>query len=198
VRSPAPPPSQRTKALHDEYAQPIFNYCLRRLRSREEAEDAAQIVFLNAYRCLEEGVEPTSERAWIFKIAEHVVMYRWRTISRRARVEFPVDVDAIADLIVAPEQEADELDGLPDALARLPESQRQAIVLREWYGLSYREVATELGLSVSATETLIFRARCRLAEELGGPAPTVRRRTPLSLASPRAWLKWVRGGGTPG
>ena len=85
----------RTKALHQQYAQQIFNYCLRRLRSREEAEDAAQIVFLNAHRCLEEGVEPTSERAWLFKIAEHVVMYRRRTISRRARVEFPADVDTL-------------------------------------------------------------------------------------------------------
>ena len=153
-------------------------------------------MFLNAHRCLEDGVEPQSERAWLFKIAEHVVMYRWRTISRRARVEFPVDVDALADRLVAPEREALELDGLPDALARIPEVQQRAIVLREWYGLSYREVATELGLSVSATETLIFRARCRLAQELGGPAPTVRRRTPLSLASPLASLKWLLGGGT--
>jgi RNA polymerase sigma-70 factor (ECF subfamily) len=135
-------------------------------------------VFLNAYRCLEDGVEPQFERAWLFKIAEHVVMHRWRTISRRAKVEYPVDVGAIADLVVAPEQEAAELRGLPDALARLPTAQQRAIVLREWYGLSYREVATELGLTVSATETLIFRARCRLAQELGGPAPTARRRTP--------------------
>jgi hypothetical protein len=75
-----------------------------------------------------------------------------------------------------------------DALARLPTAQQRAIVLREWYGLSYREVATELGLTVSATETLIFRARCRLAQELGGPAPTARRRTPLSVA-------WFLGGG---
>ena len=55
-------------------------------------------MFLNAHRCLEEGIEPQSERAWLFKIAEHVVMYRWRTISRRARVEFPIDIDSLADL----------------------------------------------------------------------------------------------------
>jgi RNA polymerase sigma factor (sigma-70 family) len=183
--------------MHDRYAQPIFNYCLRRLRSREEAEDAAQIVFLNAHRCLEEGVDPQSERAWLFKIAEHVVMYRRRTISRRARVEFPIDVDSLADLVVAPGHEIPvELDGLPDALARIPDAQRRAIVLREWYGLSYREVADELGLSASAAETLIFRARRRLAQELGGPAPTEKRRRPLGLASPVAALKWLLGGGT--
>jgi RNA polymerase sigma factor (sigma-70 family) len=152
---------------------------------------------LNAHRCLEEGIEPQSERAWLFKIAEHVVMYRRRTISRRARVEFPIDVDSLADLIVAPGRESpSELDALPEALARIPEAQQRAIVLREWYGLSYREVAAELDISASAAETLIFRARRRLAQELGGPAPTVRRRTPLGLASPLASFKWLVGGGT--
>jgi RNA polymerase sigma factor (sigma-70 family) len=171
---------------------------LRRLRSREEAEDAAQIVFLNAHRCLQEGIEPQSERAWLFKIAEHVVMYRRRTISRRARVEFPIDVDSLADLVVAPGRESpSELDALPEALARIPEAQQRAIVLREWYGLSYREVAAELDISASAAETLIFRARRRLAQELGGPAPTVRRRTPLGLVSPLAPLsRWLFGGTT--
>jgi RNA polymerase sigma factor (sigma-70 family) len=198
LRNLAPSNGLRTKALHDEYAQPIFNYCLRRLRSREEAEDAAQIVFLNAHRCLEEGILPQSERAWLFKIAEHVVMYRRRTISRRARVEFPIDVDSLADLVVAPGREVpSELDELPEALARIPEAQQRAIVLREWYGLSYREVAAELGISASAAETLIFRARRRLAQELGGPAPTTRRRTPLGLASPMLPLsRWLFGGTT--
>ena len=155
-------------------------------------------MFLNAHRCLEEGVQPQSERAWLFKIAEHVVMYRRRTISRRARVEFPIDVDSLADLVVAPGRDVpSELDELPEALARIPEAQQRAIVLREWYGLSYREVAAELGISASASETLIFRARRRLAQELGGPAPTTRRRTPLSLASPVLPLsRWLFGGTT--
>jgi RNA polymerase sigma factor (sigma-70 family) len=154
-------------------------------------------VFLNAHRCLEDGIEPQSERAWLFKIAEHVVMYRRRTISRRARVEFPIDVDSLADLVVAPGRETpSELAALSEALARIPEAQQRAIVLREWYGLSYREVAGELGISASAAETLIFRARRRLVQELGGAAPTVRRR-PLSLASPMVPLsRWLFGGGT--
>jgi hypothetical protein len=123
-------------------------------------------------------------------------MYRRRTISRRARVEFPADVDSLANLVAAPEEEVPtELHGLTAALGRIPEAQQRAIVLREWYGLSYREVAIELGVSASTAETLIFRARRRLAEELGGPAPISRRRRPLSLASPLASLKCLLGGG---
>ena len=64
----------------------------------QQSIDAAQRrePLLSELRRLEEGIEPQSERAWLFKIAEHVVMYRRRTISRRARVEFPIDVDSLA------------------------------------------------------------------------------------------------------
>jgi RNA polymerase sigma factor (sigma-70 family) len=153
-------------------------------------------VFLNAHRSLEQGVEPQSEQAWLYKIAEHVVMYRRRTIARRARVEFPIDMNVVADLVASPGQHGDpEPNGLSEALARLPEAERRAIVLREWCGLSYREVAAEIGVSTSAAEKLIVRARRRLAEELGGPQPTLRRRA-LSILSPLTSLKWFLGGGT--
>jgi len=153
-------------------------------------------VFLNAHRSLEQGIEPQSEQAWLYKIAEHVVMYRRRTIARRARVEFPIDMNVVADLVASPGRDGDpEPNGLSEALARLPEAERRAIVLREWCGLSYREVATEIGVSTSAAEKLIVRARRLLAEELGGPQPTPRRRA-LSILSPLTSLKWFLGGGT--
>src|SRR6266508_3155210 len=189
-------PGLRTQILHERYAKPIFHYCLRHLRSREEAEDAAQLVFLNAHRSLEQGIEPQSEQAWLYKIAEHVVMYRRRTIARRARVEFPIDMNVVADLVASPGRDGDpEPNGLSEALARLPEAERRAIVLREWCGLSYREVAVEIGVSTSAAEKLIVRARRRLAEELAGPQPTLRRRA-LSTLSRLTSLKWFLGGGT--
>ncbi len=55
---------------------------------------------------------------------------------------------------------------LREALAALPESQRSALLLREWRGLSYREIAAELCTTESAVETLIFRARRSLTERL--------------------------------
>jgi RNA polymerase sigma-70 factor (ECF subfamily) len=53
----------------------------------------------------------------------------------------------------------EQLDALREALATLPERQRRAILLREWQGLSYAEVADELRLTVAAVETLLYRAR---------------------------------------
>jgi RNA polymerase sigma factor (sigma-70 family) len=180
--------------LHDRHGRAVLRYCRRHLSSREEAEDATQIVFFNAYRSLERGVDPHAEQAWLFKIAEHVVMYRRRTISRRARVEFPSDLGRFADSIAAPRDPArPELAGLEAALGRVPDAQRRAIVLREWHGLSHREVAAELGITRTAAETLIFRARRRLATELsepdGGREKT--KRNVLSLVLSLLWMKWA-------
>jgi RNA polymerase sigma-70 factor, ECF subfamily len=137
------------------------------LGSREEAEDAVQSTFLNAHRALQRGVRPEAELAWLFKIAHNVCLTRRRSSRRRGRVEAPSDLDAVQDLLPAPSREpAEELIRLPDALADMPVNQRRAILLREWKGLSYREIAAELRLSQSAVETLIFRARRTLASNL--------------------------------
>ena len=156
----------RTESLHDRYGAAVLAYCSRRLRSREEAEDATQIVFLNAYRRLAEGVVPQSDPAWLFTIAHNVVLHRARMLARRARVEFPADLDGVHAAAPAVSETAPEIHGLAEALAGLTEPQRRAIVLREWAGLSYREIAAELDLSTSAVEALIFRARRRLAERV--------------------------------
>jgi sigma-70-like protein len=58
----------------------------------------------------------------------------------------------------------------------MPENQRRAILLREWQGLTYREISAELGLSQAAIETLIFRARRALAQGLEQDADTWKRR----------------------
>lgn len=172
ARSPLSHASVRTQVIHDLYADQIRRYCRRRLRSREDAEDAAQIVFLTAHRCLANGVEPRFERAWLFKIAEHVVLGQWRALRRRARLASPVNIDELADTAVAAGSgPLAEIVDLPAALARVPAAQRRALVLREWHGLSYAEVAEELGVTAATVETLIFRARGSLAKQLGEREP---------------------------
>ena len=75
----------------------------------------------------------------------------------------------IEEVVPGPSRQRDELIGIEDALASMPEQQRRAILLREWQGLSYREISDELELSQSAVETLIFRARRSLAQGLEQP-----------------------------
>ncbi|HZQ16571.1 MAG TPA: RNA polymerase sigma factor [Gaiellaceae bacterium] len=155
-----------TGTLYERYARQIRAYCLSRLGSWEEAEDATQSTFLNALRGLQRGVSPEFEAAWLYRIAENVCLTRQRSTARRRRVETPVDLAAMQDALPARHVDSDELLALPRALAAIPESQRRALLLREWHGLSYAEIADQLGLTQAAVETLLFRARRSLAAVL--------------------------------
>jgi RNA polymerase sigma factor (sigma-70 family) len=163
------PQAAATQGLYERHAAKILSYCQHQLGSREEAEDAVQTTFMNAFRALGRGVVPEAESAWLFKIAENVCLSRRRSSWRRGKIESPSDFQVIEEIIPGPSRERDELIGIEDALASMPEQQRRAILLREWQGLSYREVAAELEVSQSAVETLIFRARRSLAQGLEQP-----------------------------
>ena len=139
------------------------------------------MTFMNAFRALGRGVVPDAETAWLYKIAENVCLTRHRSSWRRGRVESPANLELLEEVVPAPNRQQDELIGLEEALASMPQQQRRAILLREWQGLSYREVAEELDLSQSAVETLIFRARRSLAQGLEQPLAKPRRRLRRAL-----------------
>ena len=170
------PEAELTQALYQRHATKIFRYCQHQLGSREEAEDAVQSTFLNAFRGIKRGIVPENESAWLFAIAQNVCLSRRRSTWRRGRIESPTDFDVVQELAPAPSRLADELLGLQDVLEQMPESQRRAILLREWQGLSYREIGEELQLSQTAVETLIFRARRSLATGLEQPPVPARKR----------------------
>jgi RNA polymerase sigma-70 factor (ECF subfamily) len=179
-----PPPEAAFASFYNEHSNRVFAYCLKHLRSREEAEDAAQTTFLYAWRSLGRGVVPVFESAWLFTIARNVCLNRAEATSRRA-VEVVRDPCVLEDTVPAPAP-SDDLEGLPEALAALTEQQRRAILMREWQGLSYQEIALELGLTQSAVETLLFRARRTLAARL---------RRPIGIGSLLPWCRSPLAGG---
>ncbi len=172
--------------LYETYGRQLYRFCLARLRSREEAEDAVQNTFLRVYTSLRKGAVPRYEAAWLYKIAHNVCLSRRETLGRRTLHEELDDFDDPARMPVAPEERRDELQALAAAVEALPENLRRAILLREWQGLSYVEIAEELGTTVAAVETLIFRARKALAAELEARGTT---RRALDLASLLATLR---------
>src|SRR6185437_4537580 len=101
--------------------------------------------------------------------------------------------------VAAPVGESEQLIGLDEALASMPKNQRQAILLREWQGLSYKEIGAQLDLSQNAVEMLIFRARRSLAGALEEPAaqPKLKRKVGhgLNLGSVFAAIKSFLTGG---
>ncbi|HEY2542518.1 MAG TPA: sigma-70 family RNA polymerase sigma factor [Gaiellaceae bacterium] len=194
-----------THELYRQYGKQIYAYCLHQLRSREEAEDAVQTTFLNAFRGLQRGTTTRFEQAWLYKIAQNVCIARRSSSGRRLRVEAPDDFEILQEVVpsgnAAAEGDTLELMGLDDALDSMPENQRRAILLREWQGLSYREIASELGLTQGAVEMLIFRARRTLATALEQPDVAEKRtksgkaKTGFSFGSLIAAMKSLMAGG---
>ena len=160
-------PVELTQYLYEKYGQRVFTFCYSRLRNREEAQDAAQTTFIYVLRSLQRGVEPEFELAWLLKIAFNVCRGTRRSSGRRTAVTQEIeDMDDIAAPPAAGYEGGEQLAALREGLAHLPERQRRGILLREWQGLSYAEIAEELGLSLGAVETLLFRARRNLASRL--------------------------------
>jgi RNA polymerase sigma factor (sigma-70 family) len=157
----------RVERLYGDYAGRVYRYCLSRLDSPEEAEDALQTTYLNAWRSLSRGAAPVAARPWLFQIAANVCSGMLRTRLAGAKVELrsPEALDRISTNA----EPNDDLLGLPAALERLPVRQRHALLLRDWRGLSYDEIATEMGSSYQAVETLLFRARKSVAAGLRKP-----------------------------
>ena len=135
---------------------------------------------------------PHAEAAWLFKIAANVCHERRRSAWRRSRIEAVSDDGELRDAVAPPTSAHDELAGLADALAELTPNQRRAILLREWQGLSYREIAAELETTEAAVETLLFRARRSLARKLDRSRGRVRGLS--NLGSVLAWGKTLLGG----
>jgi RNA polymerase sigma-70 factor (ECF subfamily) len=160
-------PTELTRDLYERYGQRVFTFCYSRLRDREAAQDAAQTTFIYVLRSLQRGVVPEFELAWLLKIAFNVCRGVRRSEGRQTAVTTDVeDIDALAAPAAPGLEGTERLAALRAGLASLPDNQRRGILLREWQGLSYAEIADELGTTVGAVETLLFRARRNLASRL--------------------------------
>lgn len=192
--APAAADGAEAARLFERYGAQLYRFCLGRLRSREEAEDALQNTFLRVHQALAKGAVPRYEAAWLYKIAHNVCLTRRESAGRRARLETPRDLDDLEAVLAAPVVEHDELAGLAEALDSLPHKLRQAILLREWQGLSYAEIADAMETTVPAVETLIYRARRELAAALERGGKPRRRAVArlLDLLGLRAGVAWLR------
>lgn len=151
--------------LYDRFGKELYGFCLFKLGAVDEAEEAVQNTFVKALDALNCGVSPDREAAWLYTIALNVCRTQYRTRARRADREV---LAAGRELGHAPAAEPLDFETtlLLPALETLTERARHALVLREWQGLSYREIAEELNLSESAVETLLFRARKAVARAI--------------------------------
>jgi RNA polymerase sigma-70 factor, ECF subfamily len=151
--------------LYKRHVGDVYRYALAVMRNPTDAEDVTQTTFLNAYRAyVEKGSRPEKPQNWLIAIAHNVCRQRFRQTARRpSEVAFE---DDIADTVT--DDDAPSGEDIRRALGHLAFNQRAALVMRELEGRSYAEIAEILEVSTSAVETLIFRARRALREQLEG------------------------------
>jgi RNA polymerase sigma-70 factor (ECF subfamily) len=158
-------------AVVEAHQERLIRLCERLLGDPEEARDAAQEVFLKAFRKAGEARPQGQLYTWLYRIAVNHCLNKLR---RRRLVRFlhwqdPEERDLPA--FDPPDEAADPATALearrrwqatPRAIAKLPENQRAVLVLVRFEGLSYKQTAEVLGISEGAVESRLVRAMRRL------------------------------------
>jgi RNA polymerase sigma-70 factor (ECF subfamily) len=163
------------RTLVERYQRGIFNFFLRSTGNTEDSEDLTQQLFLNLLQSASRYQPKASFKTYIYRIASNMAVSSARKRKTRsggvsldqlieegyeprgaARTESPVAAVERRELQRA----------YAAALLELPPDWRTALELKVGKGLSYREIGDVMDKSVSAVESILFRARERLAEEL--------------------------------
>ncbi len=152
------------------YYQRLFWYFCRAAGNAEIARDLTQEVFVRVSRALP-SVPEDEQKAWLFRVARNLVLDLHR--HGRRHPETPV-------LLVEPSRTASQDTELAvnQALATLPELDRDVFLMRELGGLGYAEIAAACDLTADAVRSRIHRARLALREQLAQPIATFRTSAP--------------------
>jgi RNA polymerase sigma-70 factor (ECF subfamily) len=144
----------------------VLAYCTRRI-GRSEADDATADVFAVAWRRIDQ-IEWSTVRPWLYGIARGVLANRWRTGRRQKRLFQRVSGlaplrEELPDLQVVRRAQDDQVAA---AIGQLKPADQEILLLAAWEELTAPEIATSLGVSVSAAEQRLHRAKRRLAKVL--------------------------------
>lgn len=153
------------EALVRRYQLPMYRVALRMLASEADAEDATQEAFVLAWQNVARFRGESAYSTWLYRIVtNHCLNVR---ASRRPSgpLEDPMLVEGGDPIEVAERRQ--RFSAISQAVRALPGEQRAALVLREFEGLSYAEIAHVLGITVAAVKGRIHRARLGVIKEVG-------------------------------
>ncbi len=162
------------KTLVELHHKPLISFIARYTGDRDSAEDIAQEVFLRVFKAAKDYQPRAKFRTWLFTIATNLCLNELRDnknspklieLSDLQEQEYTVAVPAA----FSPEKAAQDAElsaGVRKAIQNLPENQRIALLLRQYNEFSYEEISRIMGISTSAVESLIQRARQNLKKSL--------------------------------
>ena len=152
-------------SLVEAYWGRLYRWLYQLTRDRHLAEDLTQESFLKAFAHLDRFKAGTNFRAWLFRIAHNSFANQHRAASRQ-RAPLPEDLPATQQGPVEQVIGREALQGLAEALQRLPTDFRSALLLRVEEGLSFRQIAGILGITEETARWRVFKARQKLLDRL--------------------------------
>ena len=163
------------------WERPIYALAYRVIGREEDARDVCQETFLRAYRSLAGFKGQAKFSSWLYRIALNLCR-DWIRRQRRAPVsQFPEDIDileaaaarepveSIEDLVARRELSA----VVEEAMAKLPDEQRTAIILKEYHGMTFQEIADLQGCPLSTVKTRLYQGLAVLRRQLERQGQTV-------------------------
>ncbi len=167
------------------YGARIYHLSYRYTRRRDEAEDLTQEIFLRAYQSLPRfRAETGNFKCWLLKVGRNLLIDHYRRTCRARALDQVLEYGD--DGRLQDQQSPDPLRNLEEgerdrivrrALSKVPSESRQAIVLREFHGMEYAEIARVCRVPVGTVKSRVSRGRACLARILSSTARTVLRRT---------------------
>ena len=153
------------------YERPVYNLTYRMLGDSAEAEDAAQETFLRAYSKLATYQPGRKFVNWLLSIASHYCIDVLRRKGRAPQLSLdgPLPPQWLTSDSPRPDQavnQKQDRERVRAVLETLPPAYRAAVVLRYWYGMSYREIVATMSTTESAIKSRLHRARRMMAGEL--------------------------------
>lgn len=155
-------------ALVDRYAARIHAFCMRATGSPADAEDLTQATFLAAFECLGSYNADRPFGPWLYGIASNQCRM-WHRRRGRMAERVPRVLDTVKDPAPTPDrlvEQADSARVIRRVLAGMPSTYRAAVSCRCLQGMSTREIAEVLGISVEATAKRLARGMTMLRERL--------------------------------
>ena len=156
------------RVLVERWQNQVFAFLLRMLGNPEDAQDLCQETFIRMIRSADKYQPQGQFQSWLFRIAGNQARSRLRRqkIVRWVSLD-PDRPDPPAKTPDAYEQMAQEETRLEvtQAIDKLPARQKEALLLKQYQGLKYKEIAETMGLTVSAVQMLLHRAMLALKDD---------------------------------
>jgi len=168
---------ERFAVLVRRHAPALHRYVTRRI-GQKASEDVVAETFLVAFRQRAGYTDDGRDcLPWLYGIATRLVQRYWRTEARQLRLLARTGTDPVTEPFTDRVDAAVSADSakarLAGALARLPASQRDALLLLVWAELSYDQIAAATGVPMGTVQSRISRARQRLRKQLADLNPSI-------------------------